>query len=149
MKIPINLIHEDAVMPSKAHPTDAGFDLVGISITRTDKYTEYGTGITISIPIGYVGLIFPRSSVSNKRLALANSVGVIDPGYVGELKVRFYNHFHNGSMLSPQHNEYFIGDRVAQLIIIKNEEIEFELLPEAFDPAYFDRGEGGFGSTGI
>lgn len=133
-------LHPDAELPSKAHLIDAGYDLTAVSILSSDAfpYIEYGTGLSIEIPIGYVGLLFPRSSISNKKLSLANSVGVIDPGYRGEVKVRMYAD-HNST-------KYEIGERIAQLIVVQTELIEFKWgksdLPES------TRADGGFGSTG-
>lgn len=81
MNINFKKLDPQAVTPTKAHPTDAGFDLTAISINKniTDSYIEYDTGIAIEIPKGHVGLLFPRSSISKYDLALCNSVGVIDP----------------------------------------------------------------------
>lgn len=74
--------------PEKAHSTDACADLVATSIIYDGKYIEYGTGVKILPPEGFFGAVFPRSSVSNYDLVLANSVGVIDD-YTGEWKIRF------------------------------------------------------------
>jgi deoxycytidine triphosphate deaminase len=78
-------------MPTKAHQSDAGADL-----TATSKHWDeekqcwiYGTGIAAEIPEGYVGLVFPRSSIRKYGLALANSIGVIDSGYRGEIMCSF------------------------------------------------------------
>lgn len=90
MKIKFVKLHENAVMPTKAHATDAGFDL-----TATSRYFDehgalvLGTGIAVEIPEGYVGLAFPRSSLSKIDLTMANAVGVIDAGYRGEIKFKF------------------------------------------------------------
>ena len=75
-------------LPLKAHPTDACADLVATDITFDQKYVEYGTGLKMLPPDGYFGVIFPRSSISNYDLVLANSVGIIDE-YTGEWKIRF------------------------------------------------------------
>lgn len=90
MKIKIKKLSENAVVPSYAHPTDAGMDIIA---TRkwTDDYGNicYGTDLAFELPEGYVMLIFPRSSVSKYNLSLANSVGVLDCGYTGELIFKF------------------------------------------------------------
>lgn len=90
MKIKFVKLLENAVVPTKAHPTDAGFDLTATS-RHFDEYgaVVYGTGIAVEIPVGYVGLVFPRSSVSKLDLSMANAVGVIDAGYRGEITVKF------------------------------------------------------------
>ena len=79
----------NAVIPSKAHPTDAGFDMVATSKVETEDYIEYGTDIAIKLPEGHCALLFPRSSISKKDLFLCNSVGLIDENYTGEIKFRF------------------------------------------------------------
>lgn len=79
MKVKIKKLNENAVIPSYSKQGDAGMDLVATS-KIFDKYgnVEYGTGLAMEIPEGHVGLIFPRSSISKKDLALTNAVGVID-----------------------------------------------------------------------
>ena len=79
MEIKIKKLTENAVIPHKAHPTDAGFDLTATSCTM-DEFGSmvYGTGIAVEIPEGYVGLVFPRSSICKKDMMLTNCVGVID-----------------------------------------------------------------------
>lgn len=139
MKVRIQKLHKDAVIPSYAKPGDAGLDLVAISESWNEDNTmvTYGTGIAIEIPEGHVGLLFPRSSVSKTTLNLSNSVGVIDSGYRGEIMLKF-RYLEEGMV-------YEVGDRVGQLIIIPYPQIEFEevlLLSET------ERGSGGYGSTG-
>ena len=81
MKIKIKKLHENAIIPKYAKPGDAGLDLVATTY-KCDESTgfshEYGTGLAIEIPTGYVGLIFPRSSIYKYDLLLSNHVGVID-----------------------------------------------------------------------
>lgn len=85
MNILIKRVHENAVIPVYAHGSenDACFDLIAVSREVVDNkdhgYISYGTGLQMAIPEGFVGLIFPRSSVSNTGLFLANCVGVVDP----------------------------------------------------------------------
>ena len=140
MKVKIKKLHENAVIPIYAKPGDAGLDLTAISHSVVDEggfgYVEYQTGLAIEVPDGYVALMFPRSSVSNTGLILANSVGVIDSGYRGEIKCRF--------KAIPNCKYYENGDRIAQLIIIPYPQIEFE---EAEELSETERGEGGYGST--
>lgn len=78
MKVQIKKLKDEAVIPSYSKVGDAGMDLTAINKRITNTYIEYGTGIAVKIPSGYVGLIFPRSSISNTNMSLANSVGVID-----------------------------------------------------------------------
>jgi len=149
---------ENAVLPSYAKDGDAGMDMTAISVefpsdkrdsrkgkllSSKDSFSDlvvYGTGIAVEIPKGYVGLLFPRSSIKDKDLVLANSVGVIDSGYRGEIKFAFKETRANPSI-------YFIGDRVGQLVVvpISNvvlQQVSFEELSDT------SRGICGFGSTG-
>ena len=90
MKIKIKKLNEKAIMPKKAHESDAGYDLVATSRVF-DKHGAivYGTGLAFEIPAGHVGLLFPRSSNAKKDLLLSNSVGVLDSGYRGEVMFKF------------------------------------------------------------
>ena len=140
MKVKIKRLSENSIIPSYSKPGDAGLDLTATWIKVEDHnkygYFEYGTGIAVEIPEGHVGLIFPRSSISNTGMFLSNSVGVIDSGYRGEIKLRFK--YISGT------NAYNVGDRIGQLIIIPYPTIEFE---EVEDLGSSERGDGGFGST--
>lgn len=90
LTIKIKKLDPNAVMPTKAHPTDAGFDLTAISrVFSADGTATYGTGLAFEIPKGYVGLLFPRSSVYKQDQALTNCVGVLDSGYRGEVVFKF------------------------------------------------------------
>jgi len=130
-----------AVIPRYSKPGDAGMDLTAASkIDNTTFQCTYGTGISVEIPEGYVGLVFPRSSIRNTELILSNSVGVIDSGYRGEIQATFIKTNGLGSW------DYKIGDRIAQLIIIPYPQIEFEEVEEL---SQTDRGTGGFGSSGL
>ena len=137
--INIKKTNELATIPKYAHSTDAGMDLVAVSMNETDKYIEYDTGIALEIPKGYVGLVFPRSSVSKLDLVQANSVGVIDSSYRNSIKVRFKKLKDNGICV------YVPGERIAQLIILPYPMIGFNEVEKLSDS---DRGLGGFGSTG-
>jgi dUTP pyrophosphatase len=141
MNIKIKKLHEQAVIPSYSKEGDCGLDLTAISVSTIDKskfgYIEYDTGLAIEIPEGYVGLIYPRSSLSNTGLILANHVGVIDQNYRGSIKCRF--------KAVPNTDIYSVGDRIAQLIIQPCPKIEFEVVDELSDT---DRNDLGFGSSG-
>lgn len=142
MQVQIKLLNDAAKLPAYSKVGDAGLDLVATSMNITQEYNygfvEYGTSLAIKVPEGYVGLIFPRSSISNYGMILANSTAVIDSNYVGELKLRFK--YISGT------NAYNIGDRVGQLIIIPYPTIEFEQVEELPET---NRNDGGFGSTGV
>lgn len=143
MKVRIKKLNEKAVIPTKAHATDAGFDLYCTSreVNWEKRQLVCHTGLAFEIPEGYVGLLFPRSSVSNKPLMMANSVGVVDSCYQGEVTAKFNITDTRQSAFS----HYQEGDRIAQMIIIPYPEIEFE---EADSLSESDRGTGGYGSTG-
>lgn len=130
----------DAVTPAYAKDGDAGLDLTAISIlSNTTFQAEYGTGIAIEIPRGYVGLVFPRSSVRKYELSLSNCVGVVDSGYRGEIILTF-NKRNGVSSL-----KYKVGDRVAQMIIIPYPQIQ---LIESEELSTTERNTGGHGHTG-
>nr|DAI39659.1 MAG TPA: dUTPase [Caudoviricetes sp.] len=79
MLVKVKKLVPEAIIPSYAKPGDAGMDLVATSVDfNNSQYIEYGTGLAIEIPKGYVGYIFPRSSNSKYDLQLCNCVGVID-----------------------------------------------------------------------
>lgn len=140
MKVKISKITPEAVIPKYAKVGDVGLDLVATSSIKVDSsnygYIEYGTGLRIEIPEDYVGLLFPRSSISNTGMILSNSVGVIDPGYRGEIKLRF--------RWIKDTLEYKIGDRIGQLVIMPVPSIE---LVESKELSETIRGDSGFGST--
>lgn len=138
--VKIRKVHPDAVLPKRAHPTDAGMDVTAISMEMTEDYIEYDAGLQFQLPAGYVMLIFPRSSNSKKDLLLCNSVGVLDAGYTGNLKFRF-------KLTTEGYTEkiYNPGDKIGQIVILPYPEIKF-IETEEFDET--DRGSGGFGSTG-
>ena len=142
MKVRFKKIHPNAVIPTKAHSTDAGFDLVATS-REEDIYgnISYGLGIAIEIPKGYAGFIFPRSSNCKKQLLMCNSVGIVDCGYTGEIMAKFKQ-----TSIAPFDIDYSIGDKVAQLVIMPYPEIEFEEVSELPES---ERGANGHGSTGI
>ena len=86
MEVKIKKLYEDSILPTKAHITDAGYDLYAHSKSYDDDgNVVYGSGVAMEIPQGYVGLVFPRSSNAKKGLILSNSVGVIDSGLLEKL----------------------------------------------------------------
>ncbi len=137
MKVKIKKLNSEAKTPNYSHPGDAGMDIYAVSKKEIDKYVEYGTGLSFEIPKDHTMLVFGRSSITEKDLAVANSVGVLDSGYRGELKMRFRRS-------GP--NDYKIGDRIGQIIILPFPAVEFEEVDKlSLDTS---RGTGGFGSTG-
>lgn len=145
MKVKIKKLHDDAIIPKYAKDGDAGLDLVAISskilvdsLTDEDTKVEVDSGIAIEIPKGYVGLIFPRSSIKATGVRLTNCVGVIDSGYRGSIKAYF-------DIMDKSLAFYEKGDKFAQLLILPYPQIEFKEVNELSET---ERGDKGFGSSG-
>ena len=137
--VKVKLLSETARVPTRANVTVAGWDLYA---SKTDAVMRscrklVSTGIAIEIPEGCVGLIWPRSGLS-VRNGITVLAGVIDSGYRGEVKVCLLNTSESTFMIEP-------GDRIAQILIQKVEDVDF-IEVENLDEA--DRGDSGFGSTG-
>ena len=156
MQVKIKKLHPDAVIPEYAKSGDAGLDLTAISASVDEHGNAvYGTGLAIEMPEGYAGFLFPRSSISKYDLTLANSVGVIDAGYRGEIIVKMKHAVKVkassikstfvASCMADYSYAYRAGDRVAQLIIMPVPKIE---LVGADDLSDSERGDVGFGSSG-
>ena len=115
-------------------------DLVATTIISNEsEHITYGLGVALEIPEGFVGLVFPRSSIRNMELVLSNSVGVIDAGYRGELQATFNKRSGYNS------KAYKEGDRVCQIVILPHPIIQLLEVDELSDS---ERSSGGFGSTG-
>lgn len=139
MEVKIKKLVKDAAIPTYAKEGDAGMDLTATSVWYDDDGNIcYGTGIAIEIPQGFVGLVFPRSSISKKDLILTNSVGVIDSGYRGQITFKFKRALGTNKM-------YTIGERIGQIIIMPYPHIEFKEVEELSES---ERGIGGYGSSG-
>ena len=134
MKIKVKKLSKEARLPKRANFGDAGADLYAVSKEVKGNKVIYGTGLAFDIPLGYVGIVSPRSSVYKRDLVMSNSIGVIDSGYRGEVKAIF----------TRKGKDYNLGERIAQLMVIPVELIDFEEgeLSES------ERGEKGFGSSG-
>ena len=133
-----------AIVPARSTPGAAGYDMCACLEVPVTIYpgetVMIPTGISMEIPLGVAGLIFPRSGMASKRgLAPANKVAVIDPDYRGEIFIALLNHGKVHQVIQP-------GDRIAQMLFIPYfapELEEVEVLSET------KRGDGGFGSTGV
>lgn len=149
MEVRIKKLHPNAVIPTYAKDGDAGMDLTAVTKSYDrDGNIVYGTGLAFEIPEGYVGLVFPRSSLSRLDIALSNCVGVIDSGYRGEVTAKFkpamlFNREQRPIILNNR--IYEVGERVAQIIIIPYPQITFI---EADELSETERGAGGYGSSG-
>ena len=139
MKIHFKKLVQEAQKPKFGKPGDAGADLVATSMSYHDEdKLVYGTGIAVEIPEGMVGLVFPRSSIRQTDLVMANSVGVIDSGYRGEIFITF-------NVKKGATRWYQKGDRIAQLLIMP---VSLTNYVEVDELSETERGHGGHGSTG-
>ena len=140
--IPVTRLRDDATLPTRAYPGDAGLDLVACERHELapGERAMVGTGIAVAIPDGHAGLVTPRSGLAaNNGITIVNTPGLVDSGYRGELCVILHN---------TDTTEPFVvepGMRIAQLVVIAVPEAtlrEVDALPDS------ERGEGGFGSSG-
>ena len=142
VEISLRRLHPDAVVPSYAHPGDAGADLcttVDVRLAPGER-ALLPTGLAMALPEGYVALVHPRSGLAARcGLSIVNTPGTVDAGYRGEVKVLLIN-------LDPREDVVLSkGDRIAQLVVQRVEQarfVEVETLPGS------SRGVGGYGSTG-
>ena len=141
MKVKIKKLDPKAIIPKYAKVGDAGLDLTA-TFKSIDEFgnISYETGLSIEIPEGYVGLLFPRSSICKYTLALTNSVGIIDSSYRGNIMAKF-----KPTAFIGEEKEYEVGDRICQLIILPYPSIELE---EVVELSQTERGESGYGNSG-
>ena len=136
----MKLLNEYAQLPTRGSKDAAGLDLYcpfHIKVPA-DSQKKIPLGIAVEIPKGHMGLLVPRSSMSKTPLRCANSIGIIDADYRGELSVAYEN-------ISCSDYMIFRGDRIAQLIIVPIAIVDVE---EAQTLSETERGDGGYGSTG-
>jgi dUTP pyrophosphatase len=132
-----------STVPDYAHPGDAGADLHAAEavVLAPGERAMVGTGVSIALPDGYAAFVVPRSGLAAKHgITIVNSPGTVDAGYRGEIKVTLLN----TDLHQPF--EIAVGDRIAQLIImpvVRATFVQVDRLPGS------QRGEGGFGSTGV
>jgi dUTP pyrophosphatase len=129
-------------LPGRARAGDAGLDLhaaTAVTLAPGER-VAVGTGVAVAIPPGHAGLVTPRSGLARRHgLSIVNTPGVVDSGYRGEIQVVLVN-------LGSEAVSVARGDRIAQLLVVPvaaAELIEVAELPPS------ERGEGGFGSTGL
>ena len=142
MKIRFQRLAPEARAPERAHEDDAGYDLRAVEDARIapGERASVGTGIAVAIPAGFAGFVLPRSGLATRHgITLPNAPGLIDSGYRGEVRVLLLN--------TDQGNPFEVaaGDRIAQLVVVRAESIEFE---EASALDQTARAAGGFGSSG-
>ena len=139
--IQIKLLTNEALVPKKQHELDIGYDLASVeNITLISKQvTLVRTGLSISLPAGVAGFVLPRSGLATKhQITLINAPGLIDPGYTGEIVIPLINHSDINYNISKQ-------ERVAQLVLVNSDNVEFDLVDEL---NVTERSSDGFGSTG-
>ena len=143
LDIPLLRLDPDLPMPAYARPGDAGADLVArddVLLPCRGGRALVPTGAAIAIPEGYAGFVQPRSGLALKHgVTCLNTPGLIDAGYRGELKVLLVNTDPEADFLVKR------GERIAQLVIQRVEQVQFREVDELPDS---ERGSGGFGSTG-
>lgn len=143
LSINITRLVNDVTIPSYAYPGDAGMDLRAIEHVTLAPFERalVSTGLAVAIPEGYAGFVQPRSGLAIKQgVTVLNTPGLIDSHYRGELKVALIN-------LDPNNTfEVNSGDRIAQLVIQKVESVAWNVV-DSLDET--ERGEGGFGSSGV
>lgn len=142
LDLPVVRLDPAAVLPTYAHPGDAGLDLAAnesLTLAPRDR-AAVATGIAVAVPEGWVGLVHPRSGLALRAgLTVANAPGTIDAGYRGELKVILVNLGDEPVDISP-------GDRIAQLVLQRVGQARVVEVDRLEDTV---RGAGGFGSTGV
>jgi dUTP pyrophosphatase len=141
IELPIQRLHEDAVVPQRAYTGDAGLDLASCERVELGpgERALVGTGLAVAIPEGYAGFVQPRSGLAARHgLTVVNSPGLVDSGYRGELRV---------VLLNTDRTEPFVvepGMRIAQLVVLPIPELE---LVEVDELPSSERGVRGFGSS--
>ena len=134
-------LSDSATIPKRGSAVAAGYDLTVDTIEKTYDHIRYNSNIAVEIPKGYVGLLYPRSSVYKQNLMLTNGVGVIDSDYRGPIMAVFQR-MQEGR---TSYDGYKLGERFAQLVIMPIPEVEYI---EAEELSVTERGTGGYGSTG-
>lgn len=140
MELQVQKLHPQANVPSFAHATDAGMDLYCLEdvVISAGGRTQIKTGIALGIPEGYVGLVWDKSGLANKA-GLTVLGGVVDSGYTGEILILLQN-------TGTEDFSFNAGDKITQILIQKVEHPEIVEVDSLLET---QRGEGGFGSTGI
>jgi len=152
LEIEIKLLNDYAKIPTKSYEYDAGWDLYSLEncTVKSGQRNIIKTGISIAIPEGWVGLIWPRSGLSVKS-GIDVLAGVIDCGYRGEIMVCLYNtsssfpvYVHEDGRYKTNDLNIMAGDRIAQILFQKVPGVIFKRVD---DLDKTDRGNGGFGSS--
>src|SRR6266545_193919 len=143
MDLPFRKLRPEAPLPAYAHPGDAGLDLASAVDAEVGpgERAMIPTGVAVAIPDGHAGLVLPRSGLASREgLTLANSPGLIDAGYRGEVTCAVVNLDRRETVRIRR------GDRIAQLVVVAVPPVEPAWVDEL---PVSERGEGGFGSSGV
>lgn len=138
MRLKVKKLSESAKIPCKAHFDDIGFDVYADKIEETENLIKVYTGIAVQPEDGYHVELFPRSSIFKKGLVLHNSIGLVDPGYTGELVFVFKKFDYSEPILKEE--------RIGQIVVRKSVRTELVVVDVLLDTS---RNDCGFGSTGI
>ena len=141
IKLLVKRLDPSIPLPAYARPGDAGLDLYAAHDVMLEPGGRalVGTGLAVAIPVGFAGLVLPRSGLARAQgVTVLNAPGLVDAGYRGELKVLLVNH--GGEPVTLRR-----GERVAQLVL---QHVEGAELIEVAELPASERGQGGFGSTG-
>jgi dUTP pyrophosphatase len=141
LRVPVLRMDTDLPLPAYARADDAGLDLHAAEAVTLAPGARalVPTGLALAIPTGFAAFVLPRSGLALRHgVTLLNTPGLIDAGYRGEIKVLLVNHGAEPVVLNR-------GDRVAQLVVQRVEQVALTPVSELPDSA---RGAGGFGSTG-
>jgi dUTP pyrophosphatase len=143
MRLRVVRLDERAILPTRAHPGDAGLDLYALDAVELSPGARASvrTGIAVEIPAGQAGLVLPRSGLAARHgIALVNAPGLIDSGYRGELRVLLLN--------TDRERTFSLagGERISQLVLV---DVQTPVPVEVEELERSERGEGGFGSSGL
>ncbi len=142
MSLRVVRLDSRAILPTRAHPGDAGLDLHALeaAVLEPGERASVGTGIALEIPLGQAGLVLPRSGLAARHgISVVNAPGLVDFGYRGELRILLLNTDRRARF------ELAAGDRIAQLVLVS---IHAPAPAEVQELEASERGSGGFGSSG-
>jgi dUTP pyrophosphatase len=150
MEIKFYLKDELAIAPLRASADAAGYDLFAHSMGISNEdptLLKVGTGVHVQIPKGFFGLLTPRSSIYKKKQILYNSVGIVDSDYRGEIMMVFKDV--SGGSIDLSKEVENLGQRLGQILILPLPHVTYNQVNSIDELSSTERGEGGFGSTGL
>jgi dUTP pyrophosphatase len=144
LHVPFRRLVPGAAVPERAHAGDAGYDLRSVEEAELAPGGRalVRTGISVAIPVGFAGLVLPRSGLAMRHgISLVNTPGLIDSGYRGEIQIPLINHDRRETFRVEK------GTRIAQLVLVRAAAALFSEV-EFLEATTDGRGEAGFGSSG-